>query len=256
MSFEIIASRNKKSELQKVGKEEATIEVSSNDFIFAQASIVCSAMQEKNSFKIHPSTSKFINSNGDGWTNPALNSNYKSFIGAYNYVNHVQEPEKSVGFLGDTVKRTVIIDPKENIFVYYVDILVVTSRDFESLVSKILRGDIEFLSMGCEAEVSQCSKCGEYFYDDDDEMCDHLTFSKGKYYMDSNSGKRRIIAELLGNEKPGSVNFEEASYLTQVPASPMAVKRNVLSIPDGCNVKLNVPKWALEKKAIQRFVKV
>jgi hypothetical protein len=254
MSFKIIASSNKKSGVKKVSKEDATIELASNDYVFAQASIVSSAMTEPNSFKIHPSTSKYINSNGDGWKNEALKSNYKSFIGAYNYVNHVQEHEKAVGFIGDAALRKIIVDPKENIYVYYVDILVVTHRDMESLVRKLLSNNIEFLSMGCEAETSQCSQCGDIF-EDDESMCDHLTFSKGKYYIDT-YGKKRIIAELLGDEKEGSCNFIEASYLTQVPASGMAVKRNILSIPSGCNVQLHMPKWAIEKKAVQKFVKV
>lgn len=253
MAFDIIAS-SKKSGVQKISKDEAVIELASDDFVFAQASIVSSAMVEPNSFKIHPLTSKYVNSNGDGWTNGALKNNYKSFIGAYNYVNHVQEPEKAVGFLGDAALRKIIVDPKENIYVYYVDILVITHRDMQKLVTKLLNNDIEFLSMGCEAETSQCSQCGEIF-DDEDSMCDHLTFSKGKYYID-NYGKKRIIAELLGDEKEGSCDFIEASYLTQVPASGMAVKRNILSIPSGCNVKLHMPKWAVEKKAVQKFVKV
>jgi len=254
MAFKIIASSEKKSEVKKVSKEMATIEVASNDFVFSQASIVSSAMVEPNSYKVHPSTAKYINANGDGWKNETLKNNYKSFIGAYNYVNHVQEHEKAVGFLGDAALRKIIVDPKENIYVYYVDILVATSRDMQKLINKLLRDEIEYLSMGCEAETSQCTQCGEVF-DDEESMCDHLTFSKGKYYMDS-MGKKRIVAELLGDEKEGSCDFIEASYLTQVPASGMAVKRHILSIPPGCNVQLHMPKWAIEKKAVQKFVKV
>lgn len=253
MAFKIIAS-GKDGGLKKVSKEKATVELSSNDYVFAQASIVSSAMLEQNSYKVHPLTAKYINSNGDGWSNETLKNNYESFIGAYNYVNHVQEHEKAVGFLGDAALRKIIVDPKQNIFVYYVDLLIVTHRDMQRLIKKLLSDQIEYLSMGCEAEISQCTYCGETF-GDDEEMCDHLTFNKGKYYIDT-YGKRRVIAELLGNEEKGSVEFIEASYLTQVPASGMAVKRNILSIPSGCSVQLKMPKWAIEKKAVQKFVKV
>jgi hypothetical protein len=252
MAYRIIAS--KKSGLNQIKNKEAKIFLSSNDYIFSQASIVCSSMLELNSFKIHPSTSRFVNSNGDSWSNVSLKNNYKSFIGAYNFVNHVQEHEKAVGFIGDAVKRTRIIDPKDNIYIFYVDILIITHRDFKDLVNKILKNEIKYLSMGCEAEVSQCTQCGEIFREEDD-MCDHLACSKGKYYIDS-LGKKRIIAELLGDENSGSCEFIEASYLTQVPASGMAVKRHVLSIPEGCSVELSLPVWAIEKKAVQKFIKM
>ena len=253
MAYKIIASKN--SGLKSVNKEVAIVELPSKDYLFSQASIVSSSLTEPNSFKIHPSTAKFINNNGDGWSNEALKNNYESFIGAYNYVNHVQEHDKAAGFLGDAALRKMIVDPEENIFVYYVDILVVTHKDMQSLVKGILNDSIKYLSMGCEANISQCTYCGEIFENDEDDLCDHLTFSKGKYYVD-NMGKKRIIAELLGNEKKGSVEFIEASYLTQVPASEVAVKRHVLSIPDGCSVQLSMPKNAIEKKAVQKFIKI
>jgi hypothetical protein len=211
-------------------------------------------MLEPNSFKIHPTTSKFINSNGDGWSNSSLKKNYKSFIGSYNFLNHVQEHDKAIGFLGDAVLRKRIIDPKENTYVFYTDILVVTHRDFQDLVNKILKDEIRYLSMGCEAEISQCTQCGGIFKENED-MCDHLAYFKGKYYVDS-LGKKRIIAELLGDEREGSCDFIEASYLTQVPASGMAVKRHVLSIPKGCSVALSMPVHAIEKKAVQKFIKM
>lgn len=252
MGFNIIASRNKKSGIKKSSKDSSIVELSSDDFIFAQASIVTSVFTEPNSYKVHPLTIKYINNNGDGWKNLTMKNNYDSFIGAYNYVNHVQEHDKAVGFLADAALRKIIVDPKENIFVYYVDILVLTHRDMQNLVRKLLKDDIQYLSMGCEAEISQCTYCGEIF-NDDESMCDHLSFNKGKFYVDT-SGKRRIFAELLGDENKGSVEFIEASYLTQVPASGMAVKRHILSIPDGCNVQVNMPNWAIEKKAVQKFL--
>lgn len=254
MGFNIIASSCKESGIKKSSKDSSIVELASDDFVFAQASIVTSAFTEPNSYKVHPSAIKYINSNGDGWKNSTMKNNYNSFIGAYNYINHVQEHDKAVGFLGDAALRKIIIEPKDNIFVYYVDILVLTHRDMQTLVNKLLKDEIQFLSMGCEAETSQCTYCGDIF-DDDESMCDHLSFNKGKFYVDT-SGKKRIIAELLGDEKSGSVDFIEASYLTQVPASGMAVKRNILSIPSGCNVQVNMPNWAIEKKAVQKFLKL
>ena len=115
MSFNIIAKSTNKG-IKRVANSIVDIELPSKDFLFTQASIVCSIMVEPNSFKIYPETGKFVNNNGDCWTNEALKANYKSFIGAYNFVNHIQEDEKAVGFIGDAALRRVIVNPKDNIF--------------------------------------------------------------------------------------------------------------------------------------------
>ena len=253
MSFRIVAAQGKCIKKRKA-EEGVQITLPSKDYVFSQDSIVSSVMLDRESYLIHPATSKFVNNNGDAWSNECLQTNYKSFIGAFNYVNHVQEQDKAVGFIADAVLRRRILNTEKNIFIYYVDILVATHRDNETLVGKILNGSIKQLSMGCDANTSQCSKCGEIFTDDND-ICDHLYTDKGKYYVDGD-GNRRIVAELLGNHEEGSVVFTEASWLTKVPAFHGAITRNILKIPEGANIEVTIPKFAMEREAIKQFVQI
>lgn len=237
------------------GEQDGTIRValSSDDFIFSQSTIISSVCLEDGTCHITPETSKFVNSNGDSWSNESVKANYRSFVGAYNFVNHEQVHEKAVGFIPDVVKRRIILLPEDNIYVYYVDILIATHRDFSELVKKILNNKVEFMSMGCEAYASQCSKCGTV-YDDETPDCACLTSCKGKYYIDK-SGQKRVISELLGNTNPGSCQFIEASWLTEVPAFHGAAKRHVMAFPERSEVQLVLPKEAFEKPAVQKFLR-
>ena len=154
-----IASRQKTSVKKAVaGKDNekmCVVALNSDDFLFSQSTIVCSVVLEPDSYKISSDTSKYVNQNGDCWSNESLKANYKSFIGSFNYVNHVQEPEKSVGFIADTVLRRVFLDPEGQRFVYYCDILIATNRGYEDLVKKILTDKIEFMSPPYAASVAR-----------------------------------------------------------------------------------------------------
>jgi len=234
-------------------EEMVEIRLKGRDYIFTQNSICASVMTEPNSYLIRPSTSMFVNENGDTWTNESLRANYQSFIGAYNYVNHKQDPELSVGFIADACLRRILINQQDNVFVYYVDILVATSKKAHpQLVQKILAKDVKYLSMGCESFISTCSACGHQAKDET-EFCTHLENSKGKSFIDPR-GSKRVIAEMLGTMDEGSCDFQEASFLTEVPAFGGATVSRVLSISPEMTVRVAMPKWAYEKDAVQRFV--
>jgi hypothetical protein len=252
LAYKVIKNNRKKTCVAKEKESKIQVSLSSNDFIFSQASIVSSVMLEEETHCIHPLTSKYVNSNGDCWSNESLKANYKSFIGAYNYVNHVQEPEEAVGFLADASLRRIILSKDENVFIYYSDILVATHRDHEDLVKKILSNKIQYMSMGCDAVLSICSKCGNLSQEDMD-VCECILRSKGKYYID-HYGRRRIIAEILGTEKEGTVQFIESSWLTETPAFGGAVKRNILQIPEDYNVEIFIPQRFMDKEAIKKYI--
>ena len=254
MAYTIVGFSRTRVATKEKEKKIISVNLSADEFIFSQASIVSSVSLEDNTHFIHPSTQKFVNNNGDCFSNPSMKANYKSFVGAYNYVNHVQKPEKAIGFIADAALRKIHVDPKEpKLAVYYCDILVATHRDNQKIASLILNDSIKYLSMGCDAFVSTCSKCGHVFSEDYD-LCECLTEKKGKYYVDDN-GKKRIVAEILGTEKPGTVNFIEASYLTEVPAFHGAVKRNVLKIPKGVSIELEFNEDDFKKEAVQKYLK-
>lgn len=253
MKTKIVKRKSTRSALiTKSTEEKTTVSISAKDFVLSQSTIIASVACEEESFLIHPSTSKFVNSNGDAWSNEACKANYKSFIGAYNYVNHHQDPNHAVGFIADVALRRIPIKASENLHNYYADILIATHRDFSSLVSKLLSNKIQYMSMGCESLSSQCSRCGEVHTEETD-TCKCLSKYKGKSYIDK-KGKRRVVAELLGNEEAGSCNFIEASWLTEVPAFKGAAKRHHLAIDSDKNIEVEIPTAFISKDAIQRFL--
>jgi len=246
------------SEDQKTAK----IALDPGDFVFTQSSIISSVSLETNSYLIRPETAKFINGNGDTWSNESLRANYRSFIGAFNYLNHVQEPAQAKGFIADAALRRIDLPGKRPTHIYYTDILVATHRDHTDLVAKILDGSIEFMSMGCDVFYSTCSKCGNITKEGltssalgaEVMMCECLLTAKGKSFIDT-KGRRRTIAEILGSEKEGSCNFTEASWLSEPPAFGGAAKRHILPISPETSIEIQLPKAALEKEAMRKYLR-
>lgn len=172
-------------------------------------------------YYVTPETSKYVNNNHDCWERKLLLSCFKTFIGAENYVEHIQIPELSKGKIIDAAARNI----GDSI---YVDILVATDRRHEPLVKAITSGQLGTLSMGCSVEFTTCTKCGNVA-EDETNLCPHVKYFKGSEFIDE-FGKKRKIAELCGHIKsePGSVKFIEASWVAN-PAFTGAVLRNILS---------------------------
>jgi len=165
-------------------------------------------------------TTKYINNNHDAWERKLLLAAYKTFIGAENYVEHIQIPELSKGKIIDAAAR----DIGDSI---YVDILVATDKKHKALIDAISTGQLGTLSMGCHVAFTQCTKCGNVA-EDELQLCRHIKYQKGNFFLDS-MGKRRKIAELCGHidREPGSVKFIEGSWVAN-PAFTGAVLRNIL----------------------------
>jgi hypothetical protein len=183
-------------------------------------------------YLIKPQCSQFVNNNGDSWSRPVLKAAFPTFIGAHNFLEHVQQEEKSKGRIIDAVAR----DIGDSL---YIDILVATSRKHASLVQDIESGKMGTLSMGCTTDFTLCSQCG-HFAVDETELCDHIRHAKLNTFMDDQNQKR-VIAELCGHidftendDAPGGVRFIEASWVA-VPAFPGAVMRNIMATPEGTN---------------------
>jgi hypothetical protein len=134
----------------------------------------------------------------------------------------------------------------------YVDILVATDRKHEELVSQILSGQMNAMSMGCSVDFTICTKCG-HVAADEPQMCKHVKYEKGNVFYDEQGGKHRV-AELCGHEttgETGGVTFIEASWVA-TPAFKGAVARNTLEIPSSSSTEetLNqVPQEWLSKSA-------
>jgi hypothetical protein len=172
-------------------------------------------------YRITPDTDSWANNNGDSWARQTLLKSYRTFIGADNFLEHIQIPEQSKGRIIDAVARDIGLS-------VYVDILVATNRKHASLIRDIKDGRLGTLSMGCSCLETTCTKCGNVAADEND-LCDHIRYEKRNYFYDD-QGKRRIIAELCGHpslDPTAGITFIEASWVA-VPAFKGAVIRNVL----------------------------
>lgn len=195
----------------------------------------------KSNYLIKPEYSAFVNNNGDSWERNLLKNCYHSFIGADNYVEHVQIPELSKGKIIDAAIREVPFtkDMEGNdLTTLYVDILVATNLKHRDLVEKIKTGDYNAMSMGCLIEYSQCSKCGN-IAKDETQACKHILYFKKNFFYDE-AGNKRIIAELCGrSEDPDSCKFIEGSWVKK-PAFEGALLRNIVNPTDDLSEKLQV----------------
>lgn len=165
-------------------------------------------------------TQDLINRNFDCWERKLLLATYSTFVGAQNYLEHLQLPEMSKGKIVDAAAR----DIGKSV---YIDILVATERKHKPLIRSIISREVQTLSMGCTVSETTCTKCGNVA-EDETQLCNHIRFQKGQWYIDA-KGIRRKIAELCGHvKKPKSCKFIEASWVAH-PAFTGAVLRNILT---------------------------
>jgi len=234
---------------------------SQNSHLFTHCTIVASVATEENGYYIKPACAELVNNNGNGWTNEVLMSTFRSFVGAENYLEHVQVPELSKGKILDAVLRPVRYKAKngEEADVYYCDILVATDRKHDALVGKIAAGELNTMSMGCLADYVQCSRCG-VILGDNDPNCQHIDRELLSTFRDED-GVERIVAELCGRcveqdgklvGDPKSVRFIEASWVEK-PAFYGAVLNHYISeVPEVANI-IQFPTDRLEQTVEDLF---
>lgn len=172
-------------------------------------------------FRVKPACQEIINNNGDAWERSLLLTTYRTFIGAPNYLEHIQIPELSKGFIVDAIAR----DLGDTC---YVDILVATDRKHQVLVRDIMAGNIKAMSMGCISLFTICNKCGNVA-SDDTQLCPCVMYdSKGSKFADDDGTEHRL-GELIGHVSvPNSNTFIEASWVRN-PAFAGAERRNFLN---------------------------
>jgi len=202
-----------------------------NDYIFTHNTIVASVAHDKDGHTITEGSVPVINANQNAWLNEVLGPHtniYRSFNGAENFYEHVQDFRLSKGKILDSVLRKVNNQAKEP--VWYCDILVATNRRHRDLATRIAKGELNTLSMGCLANITQCSKCGKVMRNDW-EACNHIRYEIGQPYRTA-YGYESKVAELCGmNGHPESCRFIEASWV-EAPAFKGAVVNHYISIPE------------------------
>jgi hypothetical protein len=200
----------------------------SSKYMLSHCTIMASVMTEEEPFDylIKPETSHLVNNNDDAWTNEVLKLSHRSFVGAFNFVEHFQNSKYAKGHILDAVLRKINIAAE--VWVYFCDILVATDLTHERLVSDIREGKVRYLSMGCVTDLVICSYCGTHVTDAN-TYCNHLNYQKGTFLADDDGIPRRI-AELCGHKTMpnGGVKFVEASWVA-TPAFPGAAKRNIVA---------------------------
>jgi len=197
-------------------------------YLLSHVTIMSSVMTESDpeDFLIKPECSYLINQNDDGWENEVLKMSYKSFVGAFNFLEHMQSRKQSKGHIIDAILRKINITG--DVWVYFVDLLVATDLAHEQLVGQIRSGDVKYLSMGCVTDLVICSYCG-HKVTEEGKYCNHLSYSKGQFIPD-NDGISRRVAELCGHKSlpNGGVKFVEASWV-EIPAFPGASVREIIA---------------------------
>jgi len=196
-------------------------------YLLSHCTIMASVAVEDEPFDflIKPEASIFVNQNNDCWTSAVLQLSYRTFVGAFNFVEHYQNSKAAKGHILDAVLRKIRLAP--GVEISYVDILVATDLKHEELVADIRSGKTKYMSMGCLTDLVICSFCGARCTEAH-TYCNHLLYNKGDFLFDEGGVPRRI-AELCGHKTLplGGVKFVEASWVA-TPAFPGAAKRSIV----------------------------
>ncbi len=196
-------------------------------YLLSHCTIMASVATEQDpeDHLIKPESAHFVNNNQDAWTNDVLRLSYRSFVGAFNFLEHFQNSKASKGHILDSVLRKVFLTPEA--WIYYCDILVATDLAHLDLVEDIRTEKIKYMSMGCLTDMVICSYCGARCTERH-TYCEHLLYRKGDFLYDDGGIPRRV-AELCGHKSlpSGGVKFVEASWVA-TPAAPSAVRRGTV----------------------------
>jgi len=207
-----------------------TASASRTRYLLSHCTIMSSVATEPapEDWLIRPASAHLVNNNDDAWSNDVMRKSYKTFVGAFNFVEHFQNSKYAKGHIVDSILRKIHLtqDPADD--VYFTDILVATDLSHQKLAADIKGGKVKYLSMGCVTDLVICSFCGQHVTDTS-SYCSHLQFNKGAFLHDEDGVPRRI-AELCGHSSlpGGGVRFVEASWV-QTPAFPGAVTRGIVS---------------------------
>jgi hypothetical protein len=188
-----------------------------DNYLFSWATAVAGVEPEEDGHTIVTPHNKWINDNGNAWLNEVILEAHNTFIMAENYLEHIQIPELSKGKILDAVAWVVhqqVGGYPEPIPTIFVDILVATNKKkHPKLCQNLVNGTIDSMSMGCDILWSQCSKCGKFFKEGEDDPCNHIKEQLGRSYTDR-KGRKRRVAELCGKPgQPGSCVFKECSWV-------------------------------------------
>src|SRR5271157_1607767 len=88
-------------------------------------------------YLIRPASAHLVNNNDDAWSNDVMKMSYKTFCGAFNFVEHFQNSKYAKGHIVDSVLRKIHLTQDHQVDVYFVDILVATDLSHQKLAAQI-----------------------------------------------------------------------------------------------------------------------
>ena len=185
-------------------------------------------------YRVKPACDIYINNNNDCWDRPVLLKSYRTFVGAHNFVEHVQIEEQSKGRIIDAAAR----DLGDSV---YIDILIATDRAHHDLIRQIEGGRMGTMSMGCSVTETICTKCGNVAADET-EMCfppgTRVLLADGRYVpieeivegdtVLTHTGEHHAVTETMRRQYDGHL-----------------VSLDVEGIPVGLRSTPNHPYWVL-----------
>ena len=160
-----------------------------------------------------------VNQNYDGFPSEELRKAYKTFLGKPVFVNHQNEdPTRARG-------RVVGTRYVENGADKYIEVIQeVNAKKFPLLAKELIEAGLDSVSMGCSAERTICSFCGNVATGMFD-MCTHVLNFKGQKLR--RAGKNGQMEEVLVYEECRDLGFFELSYVFD-PADETAVVSNLV----------------------------
>ena len=182
-----------------------------NDYIFVVARAVSAELPGK------PNP----NENGDSFPRDELlrfdhklaRRVYKTFDFKPNHINHrAQNPKTARGFILDSSYNSLNPDDQ------FVECLIAIDATKDPAYAEGIRsGAVDSFSMGCVAEYTVCSKCG------------NKATNRWEFCRDIVAHKMKVMDGVLVYEVCGGVCFEELSAVDQ-PADPKALMQEILAI--------------------------
>lgn len=173
-----------------------------------------------------------VNQNYDGFPSEELRKAYKTFLGKPVFVNHQNEdPTRARG-------RVVGTRYVENGADKYIEVIQeVNAKKFPLLAKELIEAGLDSVSMGCSAERTICSFCGNVATGMFD-MCTHVLNFKGQKLR--RAGKNGQMEDVLVYEECRDLGFFELSYVFD-PADETAMVSNLVVAGKGKSAEIKTP---------------
>jgi hypothetical protein len=143
-----------------------------------------------------------VNKNNDGWPSAELEKSYGTFEGRPVFVDHNNDdPERTRGVVAWSKLhvedgKEAALDPyyasapQEHLPPTWIELMIeVDAQEFPKLAEKIVKKEIDAVSMGADIEVSKCSVCG-HEATNPSQYCSHVQKKGAEFEVTSDTGEK------------------------------------------------------------------